>query len=391
MTTNTTAPNALACILHSSFPKTLDQLFQMMDSPDDDDWDTNMEGILQADSEDDLSWSAKPWLKPDDVVFFYQTGRAQKHSRSLLKLTHQPDFEAVLIKALETYRVRAHNPAKFADEIRVKVELVSLLNRAVKLADKYVYTVFACALVKDEPYYARHDLTYFRSRDFVELTNVHIFPRPLKLTGEVNIERGSATSIFGSLANAFKRNLAELNELPPYLAAADFQRVGLGQITAENWREIACDPATRYINEKQFRDNCLDYLLDELKDAGSKVYRECYCDKPGPKPVTKKGSRDGIVDNFIMIGGRWLPVEAKINILVERDLVTQLEQYVRIAGFRASQQPKMPLDRSGTLCLVADIYGLYLYDETDPNWRVPLFDMEAIRTTPISLHSNSII
>ena len=71
----------------------------------------------------------------------------------------------------------------------------------------------------------------------------------------------------------------------------------------------------------------------------------------------------GIVDHTISLRGRWVPVEAKLNLAAERDIAAQVAKYAQIDTFR----PRKGMQREGTyateahvLCLVVDQTGLYM-------------------------------
>jgi hypothetical protein len=93
-----------------------------------------------------------------------------------------------------------------------------------------------------------------------------------------------------------------------------------------------------------------DYLLEELKDEGTPLLRECRCPTGGRS------------DYFVKIGGNWVPVEAKQNILAERNILGQVKLYTGQSWFRPTQGAHKDETFGGTsgTGLIVDESGIYV-------------------------------
>jgi hypothetical protein len=111
-----------------------------------------------------------------------------------------------------------------------------------------------------------------------------------------------------------------------------------------------------YIHEIQIRAYLIDFLLKEIKDYRTPLLEECNC--------YKGDNSSGIVDYFMKIDSKWVPVEAKLNTLAERDLVSQIEKYIGIDYFIPTKYPnkgKIYNVACSGLCIIIDKLGMYLY------------------------------
>lgn len=171
----------------------------------------------------------------------------------------------------------------------------------------------------------------------------------------ISISRQSAlTAIEGEALLRLKAALQRTGAIPAFLAHALPGGGGFRGVNAATWRSIACAPEQRFIHEAQVRGYLIDYLLDTLKDPRTPRLEECTC--------IRRGASTGRVDYFIMLAGRWVPVEGKLNLQAERNLPAQLAQYTDIDSFtptrgarRGTRYPTTHDDR----CLVIDQQGMY--------------------------------
>lgn len=119
-------------------------------------------------------------------------------------------------------------------------------------------------------------------------------------------------------------------DAPSYLREAEPAGIGLREINSENWLEVACSPAVRFVTEVQVRGFFIDFLLREIADLGTPIYEECRC--------IKAGKSTGIADYMVKVGGKWIPVEAKLALSAERDLPGQVAQYLDVETFRPAKR-----------------------------------------------------
>jgi hypothetical protein len=176
------------------------------------------------------------------------------------------------------------------------------------------------------------------------------------MAAHVHIGQGTLTPLYGSQFDGLRELLAAQNPLPDFLRQARYGELGFRSVNGENWPAVSCAPGARFIREEQLRAYLLDFLLGEIKDEATLLLEECHCYRGGDKT-------GGIADYFICVHGRWLPVEAKLNILVEADLLGQVARYTRVDSVVPSRGAVMgsriPTDPSA-ICLVVDQSGLYV-------------------------------
>jgi len=166
---------------------------------------------------------------------------------------------------------------------------------------------------------------------------------------------GTLTPIHGRTLTALKCLLRQGNVLPPFLRDARPGALGFRNVSQRNWPRVVAAASTVFLDESQLRAYLLDFLLADVKDRGTCLHEECRC--------SLRGVGTGRCDYFIRVHGRWIPVEAKLNVLAERDLPAQMRKYLRIDGFNPQRGPEpgqwvpgKPID----LALVADSAGVYI-------------------------------
>lgn len=287
------------------------------------------------------SWTAPRWLTQGDILFFYHTVSAERRI-------------AKLLRALPSNGIIARWKSR---------DLRQTLERAAQRARELGGTIFAVAEVSEQATYARLDTAdrHFESRVFAPFERCYRFAQPLPASAFndlVTISRQmTITLVEGAALDGLKERLAQTTNIPPFLAAARSGGASFRDVGPTTWQAIACDPATRFLHEAQLRAYFIDYLLDTIKDPRSSRLEECETFRLGARKAT------GIADYFIMIDGRWVPVEAKLSLGVEANLAGQLAQYLRAdtikprRGVRLGE--RIPVQPSA-ICLVIDQAGLYL-------------------------------
>lgn len=294
-------------------------------------WATDLDVLLNFEKAQPVFWTAPKWLTEGDVVFFYQTRQAK----------------------IRTSRLLAEAQRKFPR----KRSLITPLKSAKANADAYAGSVFACASVAGATELFEKQKKHFVSRLFAPLAEVHVFENPLpqeRFAEYVRIGRSTITPLFKKEFDGVKRLLSKQNELPNFLSLASFGDKAFRNVNAENWRSIACSPETKFIHESQLRGYLIDFFLSELKDKGTPLLEECECFRGSKKT--------GRSDYFVKIFGQWIPVEAKLDISREKNLLAQIAKYTNIASFvprKGAHRDEVFDVASVPLCLVLDRSGLY--------------------------------
>lgn len=329
-----------ACITNVSFPQDLEGLRQMLHK--------NRgigEGLTDVDtlvSFPNLAnmWTASRWMTSGDLLFFYHAASAPyRIGRLQRELRKQA--------ALEQHERR---------------ELTAVLERATAQAQARAGHVFAVAEISGTSLYERldKDERHFQGRIFALFETVHHLERTVSLDQlaaiGISINRqGAVTPLEGEQLSRLKELLGKVGRLPAYVANALPGGTGFRGVNASTWRAISCALEQRFIHEGQVRTYLIDYLLDELKDHRTSILEECDC--------FRQTTYTGRADYFISLGGQWLPVEAKLNIQTERDVMAQLAQYSRISSFTPTRGPRRGVSfptKRNDVCLVIDQLGLYI-------------------------------
>lgn len=338
-----------SCITTIGFPSSVGGILNMVEKNRYlRDWATDLDTLLEFDLRAGCRWSAPKWLTTGDILFFYHTKTAKRHVAMLTRETEGRQGHGRLA------RVRLSRHA------REQRDLVRLLRHAADLADRYSGTIFGCGEIGGPPEYLedKEGLLHFKGRVFAPLARVHIFGTPLgldDLSEFVRIKRqGTITPLGSEEFQSVKRRLSESNELPQFLCEAEFGEVGFRNIDGSNWA-ISCAGDTVFIHEAQIRAYLFDFLLDELRDEGSPLLQECEC--------FRGGEMTGRVDYFVKLHGCWVPFEAKLNILSERELGGQLGKYIHVDSFvptKGTHRGRVFQVKDSAICLVGDQSGVYI-------------------------------
>lgn len=339
-----------AAITSIGFPNSPDGVRDMVDKHGD--WITDLDALLAAGvNGDEGDWTAPKWMTEGDVLLFYHTKNARQKVGALLDRTTDA------LSATSRF-----GPGRRRDLRRMRV----LLERSSLNAARYSGTIFGCAEISGvTKYYEGHpeDTPHFRGRLFAPIRNVRIFDVPLpaeEFAGFLRVGQGAITPLHGEQFNETRKRLGKRNDLPRFLAAARIGGPSFRDVDQENWPTISCSSDVGFLDEAQVREYFLDFLLREVKDEGTPLLEECRCYRNG------RGGKAKIADYFVSIHGRWIPVEAKLNILAERDVLGQVASYVAADFFVPSRKPRKgeKLEANNSkLCVIADQSGLYLVSD----------------------------
>lgn len=344
-----------SCITNINFPQSLDGVRGLVEKNRyRRDGATDLDALLEFDpSTSVMYWTAPKWIMQGDILFLYHAVMARKYVRHLLRLA------------------RKEHP--------VDAELVATLGHAADLAERYSGKLFGYAEVAGATEHLSDDdddLMHFRSRVYAPLGKVHIFQHPLSLDvleTTVKISRGGAiTPVSAHEFDAVKALLARDNTLPESMARACGGDLGFRAVNQSNWPEIACRSSVAFLHEAQLRAYLLDYFLAELKDSGTPLLQECRC--------FRDQQQTGFADYFIKVHGRWVPVEAKLNMLAEQDILGQVSKYQHVQSFTPTKgvsKGERFQTSDDALCLVADMSGVYVVQDHSfidctpgaPTWR----------------------
>ena len=361
-----------SAITSISFPQTLERVRAMGSKwykAVGRDWVTDMDVLLDFPHGSNVVWIAPKWLSAGDLLFFYHTKTAHNIAKRLCA-----EAKGLLCSS----RVNSLSAKKETEM------LLDVLKRSVSIADSYSGTIFGFAVVSDRPQRLFDADKHFKGTIYAPIGEVHIFDKPLRsecFIGIVEIGQNTTTPLYGSQFGQLKERLEIANSLPPILKTAEATSAGFHDVNSDNWVDISCKKETRFVDEAQLRAYLLDYLLDEIKDTRTPVYPECDC--------YRNGQRTGIADYFMRLNNKWVPVEAKLNVLVENDLSLQIAKYLHCDAFaptRGVSRGHMFALAGSTLCLVMDQMGIYLVGDdgfVDCRADSPIFRREDLNRSTI--------
>ena len=124
-------------------------------------------------------------------------------------------------------------------------------------------------------------------------------------------------------------------------------------INRENWLSLTNEFRRNFDWEQQFRTFYVDYLLHAISDRRT-IYKECRCQR--------SDIADSFMDNVIFIGRKYLPVEVKLSVAAEQDILGQVQKYCHDDRIFLSKDKIIP--GSSTYdgkVLVIDTMNIYLY------------------------------
>lgn len=334
--------NVQSFIANIAFPKTLEELKDRYI-----DWagQFDIEGIL---SDEPGDWTVPNWAKIGDIVFFMHAKYA---------------FSTISALRTELGKRRDRYASKTYDTI------LEWLDRGRGLHRTYGGKIFAIARVVSSPEsYPEDGLTHWKSRIYANISDRWLLDTPIDISefGDfITVSRaGSITPVYGRDFERLREIVLQKNmDAPAYFKNAVAAPIPLSKINRTNWLEISNDYRRSFINERQFRTFYVDYFLRAFGDRRI-LYRECRCQK--------QGIPDSFVDNIILLEGKYLPVEVKLNANGVMNLLGQLKKYCNDDRVFLDSGVDRPIENAMIYkdqVLLIDTEWLYLYDDRDGSLR----------------------
>lgn len=322
-----------------SFPKTLGELEWFIYEHER----FNVEDVLW-DSE--TTWTAPPWAKVGDIVFFMHTKTAITHITRLI--------------------TELNNNKNLYSEERFNT-MIQWLERGRQLHKIYGGKIFAVAQVSGAPTHyldeERDEIFHWGSRIYADMDNITVLDTPIDIS-EFNsfifISRQSGiTSVFGKEFDMLRKLISTKNPIPDFLKNCDATPVPLTKFNEENWITMSNEYRRSFLLESQFRTYYVDHLLRFLGDRKT-IYKECRC--------RKAGIPDSFIDNVIFLNNKYLPVEVKLCVPAQANIIGQVSKYCcddEIIIDNKTQRTIHPDKIHSNYCLVVDTDTIYLYSHKD--------------------------
>ena len=325
--------NAQAYIAVVSFPTSLEELRDLTDN----DYYMDMELIVLG---KDVRYTAPKWAAKGDIIFFY-------HAKSAI--------------------VKIRNLKKQAQGQKDGEKLMEYLDMAEKLYRLYGGRIFTIARVGDDPEVVKdkRENLHWRGDVYAKVADYALLKNPVSkddFEQYVKLaQQRTITPVLGADFENLKKLILKDNDVP-YLKDMHAVPIPLKDISPKNWLSVSYNYRRRFYLEMQFRKFYTDYFLKFLGDKKS-IYSECVC--------YKNGKMSGYADNCILIGGKYIPVEIKLNISSEKDLNTQLEKYCFVERIKLSKDKDAYTDSiHQNNVLVLDVNGIYVYYNETKTMRV---------------------
>ncbi len=337
-----------AHINNISFPKTIEQLEGFIYEHGC----YNVEDVINEAADGYTIWTVPRSSVVGDVVLYF-------HAKTAIQW----------IRKLET-ATKNLNP-KFHD----KMLLAEWLQRARVLYSLYGGKIFAIGRVSSRP--EREDDVnpyHWSGRVYADIKDLCLLETPIDIS-EFNsfilVSRQSAITPL-PLKEFEKLKLlvkAKNPIVPKWFLESEIGDNKLSKVNQNNFLEITDLYRKRFPLEINFRSYYVDYFLKIL--SGKNVYRECRCHTV-KTPLAR-------VDNVFEFGGKKILLEVKLNIALENDLISQLNQYIYAEYICLSNdQYNRIIDFEKRYMFVIDVYAMYRYDVKNKSL-VKIFDLDEIK------------
>ena len=314
---------------------------------------SNIEALLNRSAR---NWSVPRWSHEGDIILFLYSKKAGQRINEIAKSVE---------KLGQGPRRRFSNYSMYARKIEEGKELYK----------KYGGTIVGIGRLTTDPSLANYN---FQTQTGAVISDIHILENPLpssKFTHFLRISQGGITPVWGEWYEKIKQMIIDTNDnLPEYFLDSASMTDEQANINDNNWLEVNRKLNFNYRKEEAFRTFYVDYLLKDISDDAT-FYTECACYKEGLKSPS-------YADYFISIGGKWLPVETKIDINVEKDIDAQVSKYCDLTEVILD-----PLKGEGadpdyliqTKVLIIDEREIQIYDHVSEQ-RFELAKLKDIRT-----------
>lgn len=339
-----------AHINNISFPKTIEELEYFIYERGT----YNVEDVINEIVDGYTIWTVPRSSAIGDVVLYF-------HAKTAIQW----------IRKLET-------ATKLLDKEEHDIELLSRwLSKARQLYSLYGGKIFAIGRINSRPETEdqEDECLHWSGRVYANVGDLFLLDNPVDIS-EFNsfilVSRQSAiTPLPATEYERLKNIIISKNpQLPQYFVDSKIGDYNLSQINANNFIEITTPYRKRFLLESSFRSYYVDYFLKTL--SGRKYFRECQCHTE-KNPLAR-------VDNVFELDGKKILLEVKLNIALEKDLISQLEQYINADYIYLSTEHKKQItDFERKYMFVIDVYSVYQYTAIDKTL-TKLFDLDELKS-----------
>ena len=337
-----------AHINNISFPKTIDELEYFIYQRGT----YNIEDVIHQCSGGYTIWTVPRNSVVGDIVLYFHAKTAIQWIRKLETATRNLD-----------------------EKLHDKKLLLEWLSKARYLYSLYGGKIFAIGRIKSRPETedAEDECLHWSGRVYAKIDDLLLLDTPIDIS-EFNsfilVSRQSAiTPLPSSEYEKLKKIIIEKNSIVPnYFIESKIGNYNLYKINSNNFLEITRNYRTRFLLESNFRSYYVDYFLQIL--SGKNYYRECQCHTKS-NPLAR-------VDNVYEFEGKKILLEVKLNVLLEKDIVRQLKQYINADYIYLTNEHKTKItDFEKNYMYVIDVFSLYKFFPS--NYKlIKIFDLDEI-------------
>ena len=239
-----------------------------------------------------------------------------------------------------------------------------VLNR--EICDKYGGKIFAVGRVSSIPEldYTNLKEMHWGSPIYANYEDVTVLENPIDISefrDYITVSRqGSITPVLGESFSKLSSAILQKNNVRVELGNMSAYPISLSKTNEQNWIEVNKQFGRKYTLESQFRAFYVDRFLKVLCGT-QRFYRECVCynDIRNSRPR---------VDNVIPFGGKYLPVEVKLNVKIENDIKMQCASYCEINKCELDARRTIYADEMYQKVMVIDTSYVYLYKHKDESF-----------------------
>lgn len=352
-------------ITNIAFPTSLDELYNYAHL-------FNIEQILTLIDEVDFSdpfdedtytqrtneWTAPKWAKTGDIVFFM-------HSKTAIsKITR---LKTELLQHRDEFRSN-----KFWT-------MMNAISRAKALYSAYGGKIFAVAKITGHPHYIGSDddfPVHWTNRIYAETDSIFLLENPVDISefnSKITISRtGAITAVFGDNFDYLKSLILHKNKVvESYFKEAVAEPMPLHNINENNWLTVVNKHRRSFFLEEQFRSYYVNSFLSHFGDIKT-FWRECRC--------IRANKNDTFVDNVIKFNGMYLPVEVKLSVSTEQDIIKQISSYCRLDELQLDKDKHIFDNMYSNNVLVIDTDKIYIYSDVIKDFTY-VIDLDDIKTT----------
>jgi hypothetical protein len=315
--------------------------------------------LIEAEEDGEVCWTSPRNSVIGDVVLYF-------HAKSAIQK----------IKKIE----RDINKLDSSVDEDYKAYLLWWIDRAKDLYSLFGAKIFAIGRISGRPE-REDDLEfeqYWGSRIYADVSDLYILDNPIdfeEFNSFIYLARQSAiTPLPSKEFEGLKELIRSKNpNVPNWFLESKIGDNMLSKVNQNNFIEFTSSYRKRFPLEISFRSYYVDYFLKVL--SGNKVYRECPCCIEGL--VKQSNPR---IDNIFEFNGKKILLEVKLNIDLEKDLISQLNQYI-FADYIYLEDKKTNkiTDFEKEYMFVIDVYSVYKYNVKEKGL-IKLFDLDEIKS-----------